>query len=156
MNSVQEGASKGVPMVMIPLFADQHRNSKMLEYRKMAVVLNRKQLTVEKLTEALKEIIEDDSYRKNAKRISALIAAKPMSAEERIVKYTEFAAKFGSDLNLDMEGRNLNFVQFYCLDIILPAILLAAIVLYFVYRVLRFVLGKLLLVVFSENKLKGE
>ena len=156
MNSVQEGASKGVPMVMIPLFADQHRNSKMLEYRNMAVVLNRKELTVEKLTEALKEIIEDDSYRKNAKRISALIAAKPMSAEERIVKYTEFAAKFGPDLNLDMEGRHLNFVQFYCLDIILPAILLAAIVLYFVYRVLRFVLGKLLLVAFSENKLKGE
>uniref|UniRef100_A0A914D3A4 glucuronosyltransferase n=1 Tax=Acrobeloides nanus TaxID=290746 RepID=A0A914D3A4_9BILA len=80
MNSVQEGSSKGVPMVMIPLFADQYRNSKMLEYRKMAVVLDRKELTVEKLTEALKKIIEDNSYRKNAKRISALISAKPIAA----------------------------------------------------------------------------
>jgi glucuronosyltransferase len=156
MNSVQEGASKGVPMVMIPLFADQHRNSKMLEYRKMAVVLNRKQLTVETLTESLKKIIDDDTYRKNAKRISALISAKPMAAEERVVKYTEFAAKFGPDLNLDMEGRHLNFLEFYCLDIIIPAILLIAVVLYFVYRVLRFILGKVLLFIFSENRLKFE
>uniref|UniRef100_A0A914CMK0 glucuronosyltransferase n=1 Tax=Acrobeloides nanus TaxID=290746 RepID=A0A914CMK0_9BILA len=102
MNSVQEAASKGVPVIPIPLFADQYRNAKMLEYRKTALALNAKDLTVEKLTKAINEIIEDDRYHRNAKKLAAMIAAKPMSAEERVVRYTEFAAQFGPDLNLDI------------------------------------------------------
>uniref|UniRef100_A0A914D8J8 glucuronosyltransferase n=1 Tax=Acrobeloides nanus TaxID=290746 RepID=A0A914D8J8_9BILA len=84
MNSVQEAASKGVPVIPIPLFADQYRNAKMLEYRKTALALNAKDLTVEKLTKAINEIIEDDCYQRNAKKLAAMIAAKPMSAEERV------------------------------------------------------------------------
>ena len=49
-----------------------------------------------------------------------MIAKKPMSAEERVVKYTEFAAKFGPDLNLDMYGRNLNFVHFLLSFVVSP------------------------------------
>ena len=151
MNSAQEGSSKGVPMVMIPLFADQYRNSKMLEYQKMAVTLELNTLSVEKLTEALKSVIEDQSYRKNAKRISTMVKAKPMLAEERVIQYTEFAAKFGPDLNLDLHGRHLSFVEFYCLDIIIPTILLIVTILWLVYRMVRFLFRKLLSLVFREK-----
>jgi hypothetical protein len=74
-----------------------------------------------------------------------MIANKPMSSEERIVKYTEFAAEFGPELNLDMEGRNLNYIQFYCLDIIIPAILAVLSVIYLIYRLVFFVVRKALL-----------
>lgn len=60
-----------------------------------------------------------------------------MTAEERTVKYTEFAAKFGNDNNLDMYGRHLNFVEFYCLDIIIPFFVVVFLVLCIVYRVIR-------------------
>lgn len=141
-------------MVMIPLFADQYRNSRMLEYRKMAVVLDRKQLSVEKLTDAIKTVINNPSYRQNAKRIAALIEAKPMSSAERFVKYTEFAAKFGNDINLDIEGRHLNFWQFYCLDIIIPAILF--VVLYFLYIVVKVVVKKIWGLIELQNKIKRD
>lgn len=145
MNSVQEGASKGVPMIMIPIFADQPSNAKKLESRGMAIALNRNTLTVDQLTAAIKKIISDQSYRQNAKRISSMIAAKPTTAEERIVKYTEFAAKFGPDLNLDMYGRHLGFLEYYCLDIIIPALVVVSLVLFVIFRLVR----KLLSLVFS-------
>ena len=59
-----------------------------------------------------------------------MIRGTPLETEERVVKYTEFAAQFGPDLNLDMYGRHLNFLQFYCLDIIIPAILLVFVALF--------------------------
>ena len=69
-----------------------------------------------------------------------LIKSKPESAEERIVKYSEFAAQFGNDNNLDMEGRNLNFIQFYCLDIVLPVFLILIFGLFILLKaVLKFV-----------------
>lgn len=66
-----------------------------------------------------------------------MIKKKPMTAEERTVKYTEFAAEFGNDNNLDMYGRHLNFVEFYCLDIIVPFFIVLFVVSYLVFKVVR-------------------
>uniref|UniRef100_A0A914DMB6 glucuronosyltransferase n=1 Tax=Acrobeloides nanus TaxID=290746 RepID=A0A914DMB6_9BILA len=142
-------------MVCIPIFADQLRNAKMVEYRKIGVTLNKDSLTTEDFTAAINEILENDKYRKNAKRLKSMIEKKPMSAEERIIKYTEFAAKFGPDLNLDLYGQHLNFVQFYCLDIIVPVFLLAILVIYFAYRLLRSLLRKIsAFLVSSKSKIE--
>jgi hypothetical protein len=67
-----------------------------------------------------------------------------MSAEERVVKYTEFAAEFGRDNNLDMHGKDMNFIQFYCLDIILPFLVAIIFVLHFCYKIISFVIRKFL------------
>lgn len=90
------------------------------------------------------------SYRKNAQRLARMIAKKPMSAEERIVKYAEFAAKFGNDNNLDMYGRHLNFVQYYCLDIIVPVLIIFGL---FVCLILKF-LSLILRKIFGKGKTK--
>uniref|UniRef100_A0A914DH23 glucuronosyltransferase n=1 Tax=Acrobeloides nanus TaxID=290746 RepID=A0A914DH23_9BILA len=158
MNSIQEGATNGVPMIVIPLFGDQFHNAKTLEYRNTSIALERKSLTAEKLTMAIKKIVEDDSYRKNAKRLAKMIAEKPMTAEERVVKYTEFAAKFGPDLNLDLHGSQMSFIEFYCLDIILPPLVIVlAGILYLFYKIsftIYWCSAKLLSVLFSQKKRK--
>jgi hypothetical protein len=83
-----------------------------------------------------------------------MIKTKPMNSDERIVKYTEFIAKFGFNNNLDMYGRHLNFVQYYCLDIILPAIGLILSVLYVLYRLVKVVLRKVLSFFGGKSKLE--
>jgi len=60
MNSVQESSSKGVPMICIPIFADQLRNAKMVEYRGLGVTLNKDELTTEDFTASIKEVLEND------------------------------------------------------------------------------------------------
>uniref|UniRef100_A0AC35F1Y0 UDP-glucuronosyltransferase n=1 Tax=Panagrolaimus sp. PS1159 TaxID=55785 RepID=A0AC35F1Y0_9BILA len=118
MNSVMEGAAKGVPMICVPLFADQNRNSLMLQRRGMAIKLEKSQITKENIVKNIKEIISNEKYRKNAKILSKMIGAKPTKAEERVVKYAEFAAQFGDTGTLQIEGRYQSFFVLYSLDVI--------------------------------------
>ncbi|KAI1692113.1 UDP-glucoronosyl and UDP-glucosyl transferase domain-containing protein [Ditylenchus destructor] len=127
MNSVIEGPSKGVPMICIPVFADQQHNAKMLERRGTAIVLGKGKLRKEDVVDAIKKIIADPSYRANATLLSRMIKAKPMNADERILKYTEFAAEFGDTGTLQAQGRYMSFVELYSLDTYSNCILLLAV-----------------------------
>jgi len=84
-----------------------------------------------------------------------MIEDKPMSAEERIVKYTEFAAAFGPDLNLDMHGQQLDFLQYHCLDIILPIVLLMSLVFYYAFKSIRLLFRTISMFV-NKSKSKNE
>ncbi|KAI6174486.1 Cation efflux family protein [Aphelenchoides bicaudatus] len=94
MNTIAESAAYGVPMVCIALFADQTRNSRMLEERGIGVGMNKHDLNRETISAALNKIINDKSYYQNSKQLAKIIAAKPETANQRVLRYTEFAAKF--------------------------------------------------------------
>uniref|UniRef100_A0AC34FSE1 UDP-glucuronosyltransferase n=1 Tax=Panagrolaimus sp. ES5 TaxID=591445 RepID=A0AC34FSE1_9BILA len=148
MNSVMEGAAKGVPMICVPLFADQKRNSLMLQRRGMAIKLEKTALTKENIVEKIKEIITNEKYLKNAKLLSKMIAAKPTKPEERVVKYAEFAAQFGDTGTLQIEGRHQSFIVLYSLDVITflvtVIVLIIGILIWGVKKALNFLKRKLL------------
>ncbi|KAE9546521.1 hypothetical protein FO519_010267, partial [Halicephalobus sp. NKZ332] len=133
MNSVTEAASKGVPMICIPIFADQPHNAKMLEDRGTAVVVDKNDISKKTIVAAIKKIIENPEYKQKVKMISKMIQSKPMTPEERVVKYAEFAAQFGATDVFQSEGRNLNFIQLYSIDVVgfLVFIIIAVIYLFF-------------------------
>ncbi|KAH7725283.1 UDP-glucoronosyl and UDP-glucosyl transferase family protein [Aphelenchoides avenae] len=58
-NSVMEAALAGVPMICIPMFGDGMRNAKMAEYRGIARIVKKKELSAETLTDAIKSVILD-------------------------------------------------------------------------------------------------
>jgi len=61
---LQEAISCSVPMIGIPLFADQYNNIKNYAQKKVAISLESiEDITEEKLTWALNAILKDPSYR---------------------------------------------------------------------------------------------
>jgi hypothetical protein len=77
-----------------------------------------------------------------------MIAEKPMKANERVLKYAEFAAKFDVAEQLDIPGREMSVITFYNLDaqaFILAVIVLAFYVLYKVIFAAVFVIQKVLI-----------
>lgn len=62
MNSLMEGAFAGVPMVCIPLFVEQARNSKMVEKRGFGYFVSKQRLNVEVLTKAVHAVLYEPKY----------------------------------------------------------------------------------------------
>lgn len=72
------------------------------------------------------------SYTKMARRTQRLLKTKPFSAEEILLRYTQFVGENQGTLpELQNEGRNLNFVVYNNLDIWIPFVLLCLAAIYF-------------------------
>ncbi|CAD5228143.1 unnamed protein product [Bursaphelenchus xylophilus] len=143
MNSVTEATYSGVPMVCLPVFAEQPRNADMVVRKGIAVQLEKSKLTKEAIQKALKEIIENKSYKEKSQKLSKIIRDKPQSPEERIVKACEFAAKYELHEHLDLPGRTLGVIEFYNIDVIALLIVLPIIAVFMILIALRLLAHKL-------------
>ena len=85
-----------------------------------------------------------------------MIAKKPFRPEELLVKWTEFAGEFGSLPELDNYGRQLSFVTYYMLDVFVPALLIAVIVLLGALKFSLFIAKRLLFSLIGKGKKKVE
>ncbi|KAE9548508.1 hypothetical protein FO519_008284 [Halicephalobus sp. NKZ332] len=142
MNSITESVIKGIPTIAIPMLGDQNHNAKMLEAKETGIRLLKHHITKDLLVSTIRKILNDDSYKKNAKQLSRMVKAKPMSAEEKVVKYTEFAAEFGDTKALQSEGRNLHWVQLYSIDVVAFLLVIFFLFLFFFYKFVSFVIHK--------------
>ncbi|CAJ0604434.1 unnamed protein product [Cylicocyclus nassatus] len=120
LGSTTELAHQGKPAILIPLFGDQSRNAGMLAKHGGSIVLTKYDLeNPEKLEKSLRTLLSDPSYAQNAKRLSSMLINQPISAKQLLVRHSEFAAEFGRVPNLDPYSRQLSFIQYYLIDIIL-------------------------------------
>uniref|UniRef100_A0A7E4VB02 glucuronosyltransferase n=1 Tax=Panagrellus redivivus TaxID=6233 RepID=A0A7E4VB02_PANRE len=117
-NSLNEASSAGVPLLALPVFADQHRNRALITHRGIGFGLDHQTITKEKVVEALREILNNKKYKEKAQLISRMIQARPLSTKESFIKHIEFAAEFGDTGTLSAEGANQNVFVLYSLDVI--------------------------------------
>lgn len=76
-NSLTEATWSGIPIICIPLFADQPRNGLIVEYRKIGVSLKKSDVMEGKLEGALHKILDDKRYTKNL-RIKLFLVIETM------------------------------------------------------------------------------
>ena len=65
-----------------------------------------------------------------------MVAKRPVSPEQLLVKWTEFVAEFKTLENLVPAGTKLNFVQYHSLDVIAVILTLVSVVLYILLKLL--------------------
>uniref|UniRef100_A0A915DBH7 UDP-glucuronosyltransferase n=1 Tax=Ditylenchus dipsaci TaxID=166011 RepID=A0A915DBH7_9BILA len=110
LNSINEAALAGVPVIGIPLFADQLYNSAITVYKGIGEFVpiestNEPQV----LIEALNKVLTQPKYRQNAKLVQKKLQLNPFKPEENFVKWVEFAAEFPelNELNLPSDELGL-------------------------------------------------
>ncbi|MDJ0719294.1 MAG: glycosyltransferase, partial [Prochloraceae cyanobacterium] len=73
MNTTLESLSNGVPMVAIPITNDQPGIAARIAWTGTGKVISLNKVSVEKLHKAIKQVLSEDSYRKNALRLQKAI-----------------------------------------------------------------------------------
>ncbi|EFP07067.1 CRE-UGT-49 protein [Caenorhabditis remanei] len=117
INGLVETALRAVPTVIVPIFADQFRNGRMVEKRGIGKVLLKLEIGYDSFKEAVSTVLNTPSYKQNAIRIAKMMRDKPFSPEERLTKWTSFAIDHGVLEELHVEGSRLNTIVYYNLDV---------------------------------------
>ncbi|KAG8013921.1 UDP-glucuronosyltransferase 1-1 [Nibea albiflora] len=124
-----EGVCHAVPMLMLPISGDQPDNAQKMASKGAGVVLDILSITTESLLKGLNDIISDPRYKENMLRLSSLHKDRPVEPLDLSAYWTEFVMRHKGAKHLKAAVHDLNWFQYYCLDVIA---LLATVALVFV------------------------
>ncbi|KAF8355627.1 hypothetical protein PRIPAC_97250 [Pristionchus pacificus] len=104
--------------IFVPIFGDQPRNSGMMEHNGLGKVLDKFDLEYpDKVEAVIREVLTDRKYAEKSRQVSAMLAKKPFTSREILIKTVEFAAEFGPSAALRPQSYDMNIVVYHNLDI---------------------------------------
>ncbi|XP_062548618.1 UDP-glucosyltransferase 2-like [Armigeres subalbatus] len=147
-----EALYHGKPMVGIPIFGDQPTNIEKAVRGGYAVLLEYDAITEQSLEQAIKTVLNDPSYSRNAELVSERFRDKPMTAKETAVFWTEYVIRHRGASHLRSPAMELSLLQYHLLDVY--AVMMAIVMIVVVMNV--YIFKKCFLKVFrsSVNKKK--
>uniref|UniRef100_A0A8D2DYB1 UDP-glucuronosyltransferase n=1 Tax=Sciurus vulgaris TaxID=55149 RepID=A0A8D2DYB1_SCIVU len=117
-NGIYEAIYHGIPMVGIPLFADQYDNISHMKFKGAAIRLDFNTMSSTDLLEALNKVIKDPSYKENAMRLSRIHHDRPVKPLDRAVFWIEFVMRHKGAKHLRIAAHDLSWFQYYSLDVV--------------------------------------
>ncbi|KAI1707069.1 UDP-glucoronosyl and UDP-glucosyl transferase domain-containing protein [Ditylenchus destructor] len=121
LNSLNEAAYFGVPVIAIPMFGDQNYNTAIVQNKGIGVAMSRMDLTRESVGKALGDVLNKPSYSIKMKTLSRKLHRVPFKPAQVFIENVEFAAEFEGDFEeLNLAGWELNFFQYFMLDFFIP------------------------------------
>lgn len=121
LNSANEAAQAGIPVIAIPLLFDQSFNAASFIQSKSGVIIDITKLlnNPSYLVNAINEVLANSFYKSNAKILKLKFDSTPFNPRERFVRWVEFASQFPelNELNLPMP-EEMGLIAYYNLDVI--------------------------------------
>ncbi|XP_059131137.1 UDP-glucuronosyltransferase 2B1 isoform X1 [Peromyscus eremicus] len=117
-NGIYEAIYHGIPIVGIPLFADQPDNINHMVAKGAAVRVDFNTLSTTDLLTALRTIINDPSYKKNAIRLSRIQHDQPMKPLDRAIFWIEYVMRNKGAKHLRVAAHDLTWFQYHSLDVL--------------------------------------
>nr|XP_006811510.1 PREDICTED: UDP-glucuronosyltransferase 2C1-like [Saccoglossus kowalevskii] len=127
-NGIYEAIYHGVPMVNIPLGADHFDNAAKVQNKGMGKTVFYSDITEESLYQTIMEVVNNNTYKLNTMYFSKLYKDKPMNASETVAYWVNYVFKYGGK-HLNSNAKDMSFIQYYLIDIILLLSVLSGIIL---------------------------
>uniref|UniRef100_A0AC34FFI3 Glucuronosyltransferase n=1 Tax=Panagrolaimus sp. ES5 TaxID=591445 RepID=A0AC34FFI3_9BILA len=143
LNSLNEAAVFGVPMITMPIFGDQHLNSALVNKREIGIAISYLSITPKDLVATFEEILSNPKYAKNSKLLSQKIKNNPIKGKDLFLKWINFLLEYGNSYELNLESAGMSIWKYYCVDIIVPLILGFAFVSSFFVKIVLYSFKKL-------------
>nr|XP_034364765.1 UDP-glucuronosyltransferase 2A2 isoform X1 [Arvicanthis niloticus] len=117
-NGIYEAIYHGIPMVGVPMFADQPDNIAHMKAKGAAVEVNMNTMTSADLLNAVRTVINEPSYKENAVRLSRIHHDQPVKPLDRAVFWIEFVMRHKGAKHLRVAAHDLSWFQYHSLDVI--------------------------------------
>ncbi|XP_036362980.1 UDP-glucuronosyltransferase 1A1-like isoform X3 [Octopus sinensis] len=137
INGLFEALYHGVPILGLPVFADQFQNGLQMHVKEYGISMDIYNYNKDELVSNINELIENSKYKTNIKLASEIFHSRPEHPAERAARYVDHVIKYGGDY-LRSPSQNMPLYQFLMLDIY--ATFLAIIIA--VVLVVKFVVSK--------------
>ncbi|XP_035737135.1 UDP-glucuronosyltransferase-like isoform X1 [Vespa mandarinia] len=132
----QEAISCGVPMIGIPLFADQFINIDNYVEKKIAIKLDCENLSEDSMDAALNAILYNSTYRETARIIGKKFSDRPLKPIDVANYWIDFVVKYGPDA-LRSPVIDLNWWEIALLDVYAFLILVTVFTVYITIRLIQ-------------------
>ncbi|XP_041972132.1 UDP-glucosyltransferase 2-like [Aricia agestis] len=118
LQSTDEAINAGVPLLAIPMLADQWYNAEKYVRHKIGLQLNIEALNENDFQNAITTIIADKSYKQNMLRLRSLMREHPIQPVDLAVWWTEHIIKYGGD-HLIPPSAYLHWTEYYEVELVL-------------------------------------
>lgn len=138
INGVYEAINHGVPMVLIPLFADQFFVSTRVHDKGMGRMLRLPEITEENFKEAVVNVLTHVSYKKNVDHFSAIYKDlnRFQSPLERAIYWIDHVMQFGGE-HLRPRSVDMGSIELYMLDVTVFLFIVSIVLCFIVFFVTR-------------------
>ncbi|XP_008071635.1 UDP-glucuronosyltransferase 2B4-like isoform X3 [Carlito syrichta] len=150
-NGIYEAIYHGIPMVGIPLFADQPDNIAHMVTKGVALRVDFNTMSSTDLLNALKIVINDPIYKENAVKLSRIHHDQPAKPLDRAVFWIEFVMRHKGAKHLRAAVHDLTWFQYHSLDVIGFLLACVAAVIFTITKCCLFCFRK-----FAKTRKKGK
>ncbi|XP_072381210.1 UDP-glycosyltransferase UGT5-like [Diabrotica undecimpunctata] len=151
--SLQEAVYNAVPVLVLPIFADQFRNGILVEENGLGLNLPIRTVTEPALVDKIDRIMSDSKYKENMQKRSKLFRSRPVNPLDLAIFWVEYVAENKGAPHLKVQYLNIEWYKILLLDVIAlfsTIALIAAVIGYFILRkLLKVLLG-------SKEKVKRQ
>ncbi|XP_073973756.1 UDP-glycosyltransferase UGT4-like isoform X2 [Rhodnius prolixus] len=136
LHGSMEGIYHKVPMLSIPLYVDQKMNAKMLESAGVGYTIQPEDVTEETLQIAINKLLNNQSYKENINRKSAIMKDTPIDPLDNVLYWIEYVIRHRGAPHLRPAVLDLHWYQYLMLDVIALYLLILVIMIYVIKTVL--------------------
>ena len=119
LNSVLESVYHAVPMVILPLFGDQHEQASLVTRKELGISLDKKVVKSEDIARSIIEVANNKKYKENVQHISELLRDRPQSPAKEGAYWVDYALNHRGVKHLMSNAYNMPLYQLYMFDVFL-------------------------------------
>ncbi|EDV23757.1 uncharacterized protein TRIADDRAFT_3259, partial [Trichoplax adhaerens] len=119
LNSMYESAYHGVPMVAVPLFADQPSNAQRIKSAGIGEIVLFKELNEQSLNDAILKVYKNPEMATKCSTISNIMRDRPgnRTPVEEVGDWIEFAIRHDGGRHLNLAASQLRWYELYMIDV---------------------------------------